>query len=782
MQKAKGSIWFSYYQYGFYLWIKILSSKIQLVRLIHSYRWLLSFYLVCLICSFSYAQSGFKGKILDKNTNEPLAGAILKIGDKGGLSDLGGFFEIQLNPGIYLAEINYLGYEPKAIDLVINPGSWRDTTLFLDIKIGILGTAIISDSRYNKPLAESSVSIEVLKRNLIDHLNTTSVDEILDKVPGVNMIGDQANIRGGSGFSYGAGSRVLLMVNEVPALQADAGYPNWDDIPIENIEQIEVIKGASSAIYGSSALNGLIHVRTAYARSEPVTKLSIFYNPVLAPKDKSQQWWTDAPYTSGLNLSHSRKLGKWDLILGGYAYHSKSYNQTSKADYQRFNGSIQYRITDRLSVGTHFNFNNRKSSSFFYWRDGVHAFYRPDSLTLSNSNSFRFHVDPFVTYFDANGNKHSLRSRVYVVDNTVSSGQSNSSTLIYNEYQFQKKWGSTGLITTMGAVFAHNQSNSELFNRIPFNSDNLAAFVQAEKKFKAHTTLSFGWRIENFRLHRPEFFSGDTLIGGVKKEVRNLFRVGLNSKLSTATYLRASWGQGFRFPTLAEQFITTTFGSTFISPNPKLQSERGWTTEIGIKQGYKINEFQGYFDVALFWSKYRDMMEFVFTGFVKGFQSQNIGNTDIKGYELTTGGGAALGKHQWSVIGGYTFINPRFENFTEEDNRRSSADFNILKYRSKHLFKLDIEDEFSNWIIGTGVLYTSKMEAIDAVFELVINGLKSFRSTHGGYTVFDFRLARKWKPFTINLILKNMFNEEYSSRPALMDAPRNLTFRIDYKI
>lgn len=781
MQIIKKTIWFSY-NIGWFEVIAILRTKISLLRFIRSVCCCFTGVVFCFKIIPADAQTGLRGRVLDESTREVMSGATVKVGNRGTFTDLGGFFQLELIPGSHTVEISYIGYESLIFEIPIQDAGWIDSTFLIISQVGILQTAVISDSRFSKPLGESSVSMEVIKKNLIEHLNSTSVDEILDKVPGINMIGDQANIRGGSGFSYGAGSRVLLMLNEVPALQADAGYPNWDDIPIENIEQIEVIKGASSAIYGSSALNGLIHVRTAYAKSAPLTQGAIFYNPVLPPRDRSQQWWTNAPHTLGASLSHARKAGKWDLVGGGYAYQSRSYNQTSRSSYQRLNGSIQYRITDRLSVGSHFNLNWRESNSFFYWRDGVNAIYRPDSLTLSNSNSMRYHIDPFITFFDLAGNKHSLRSRIYVVDNQVSSGQSNSSTLVYNEYQFQKNWGKSKWMTTAGVVSAHNKTNSQLFSRIPFKSENLAVYLQAEKKFVDRITLSLGWRLENFRLHRPEIFAGDTLRGGIKKELKNLFRLGLNARVDQTTFLRASWGQGFRFPTLAEQFITTSFGSTFISPNPNLKSESGWTAELGIKHGFKIQNFEGYIDGALFWSKYRDMMEFVFTGFVRGFQSQNIGNTDIKGYELTTGGSSTIGKHRWSLIGGYTFINPKFDVFTEEDNRRSSADFNILKYRSRHLFKLDIEDTFGQWIFGTGVLYTSKMEAIDSIFELVINGLKSFRETHGGFTVFDIRVARKWKPFTLNLILKNALNAEYSSRPALMDAPRNLTFRVDYKL
>lgn len=72
------------------------------------------------------------------------------------------------------------------------------------------------------------------------------------------------------------------------------------------------------------------------------------------------------------------------------------------------------------------------------------------------------------------------------------------------------------------------------------------------------------------------------------------------------------------------------------------------------------------------------------------------------------------------------------------------------------------------------------MEAIDAIFELVIKGLKEFRQNHGGYTVVDLRAARSWRGVTFNLIFKNLFNEIYTSRPAQMEAPRNITFKINY--
>ena len=102
--------------------------------------------------------------------------------------------------------------------------------------------------------------------------NTTDIQTAMEQVPGVNITDGQANIRGGSGWSYGAGSRVLVMVDDMPLISGDAGQVQWKLIATENINQVEVIKGASSALYGSSALNGVINIRTAFPKLSEIEK------------------------------------------------------------------------------------------------------------------------------------------------------------------------------------------------------------------------------------------------------------------------------------------------------------------------------------------------------------------------------------------------------------------------------------------------------------------------------------------------------------------------------
>jgi len=277
---------------------------------------------------------------------------------------------------------------------------------------------------------------------------------------------------------------------------------------------------------------------------------------------------------------------------------------------------------------------------------------------------------------------------------------------------------------------------------------------------------------------------GNTVIPDQKvTESKPVFRFGINYQFANQSYLRGSWGQGYRYPTIAEKFVTTQVGPTMVSPNPDLESETGWSAEIGIKKGFKVSAFRGFADFTFFWMEYDNMMEFIFTGLKKGFQSQNIGDTRIKGLDISINGTGRLFSFPSTIIAGYTFLDPRFRNFSEEIALRSSADGNILKYRSKHQFKIDWQTAFGRIDLGISFLYTSKQEAIDGIWELVIPGLMEFRETHLHYTLWDFRAKYSFTDqLSASLVVKNALNAEYSVRPGLLQAPRNINMRLELDI
>jgi iron complex outermembrane receptor protein len=116
-------------------------------------------------------------------------------------------------------------------------------------------------------------------------------------------------------------------MDDLPVLQVDAGLPQWRDLPTENVSQIEVVKGASSALYGSTAMNGIINIRTAYPTSKPLTKVSLSGKLFDNPRDLNNKWWTskNMPYESNLQLAHRQKFGKLDLVAGANLYSESSF-------------------------------------------------------------------------------------------------------------------------------------------------------------------------------------------------------------------------------------------------------------------------------------------------------------------------------------------------------------------------------------------------------------------------------------------------------------------------
>jgi len=185
-------------------------------------------------------------------------------------------------------------------------------------------------SKFDRPIEDITVSMEVLKPILIENKNTRSIETALDYTPGLNILDNEPQIRGGSGFTFGVGSKVAVLIDDMPMISGDAGRPYWDLIPVENIEHIEVIKGASSVLSGTSALSGAIHIMTASPKAEPVNKFTAYTGVYSAPADRSMKWWDDYPYITGFSFLHSKRYGSVDVVIGGNADWDHGYQGAPK--------------------------------------------------------------------------------------------------------------------------------------------------------------------------------------------------------------------------------------------------------------------------------------------------------------------------------------------------------------------------------------------------------------------------------------------------------------------
>ncbi len=791
---------------------------------------LLTFFTI-IIFNSSAQQAIVNGHLSDSKTGEDMVGAHIIYGSGlGTATDIFGNYELKLDAGTYTLKFGALNHKELSQTITLKSGETKILDVKLEPDVLEMNIVTVVGGKYEKKLGEETVSIEVLKPDLINNSNAIDMEEAMDKVPGVSVIDGQANIRGGSGWSYGAGSRVLILVDDMPLLSADAADAKWSFIPTENIEQVEVLKGASSALYGSSALNGIIHIRTAWPRQEPFARIILYQGVYGNFRNKEIQWWgNDQPAFSGGSFAYRQRFGRFDLVTGGNYAVDKSYLKLGSSQSARVNFETRWRPKnlDGLSVGINGNFYKGSGTTFFLWNGSDSLSLVPLPGSESNYYSTRITVDPFVTYFDNHGNKYSLRTRWFNAKNENDTEQGSNPNLYYAEAQYQRTFDSLGInfITGVSGYYSNVTSptgvdSSSLFGS--HNGNNVSGYLQIDKKFWDRLSLSFGVRYEYFRI---DTFTGDS---------KPVLRFGVNYRIAKVTYIRASVGQGYRFPTIAEKFVQTDVGGIGIYPNPKLRPETGFSAEVGIKQGFKISDWLGFLDLAAFYNEYNDMMEFTFGQYAEdkslgnflglGFSSQNIGDTRIVGGEISVIGQGEIAGCKTTLLAGYTYINPTSLNWNDTlvlfdvngdtvylpypgdqgltvydsptYSSSSSSEKNILKYRNVHTVRADVETEINKFSIGVSAQYMSFMENIDQIFVSPFlagtdstAGLEAQLGTEAFSALRDYREENNKGNRQIDVrvgyhitdkakvifLVKNLLNQEMTRRPAYISAPINYT-------
>lgn len=779
--------------------------------------------LLALFCSNLVAQTNqgkIRGYIIDQNTGDSVVGAVIKLSlQNGTTSDIHGFFELVAPEGNNTLTVNMSGYKNYTTSVNVTAEQAANITVYLTDANTALDEVVVSAGKYEQKLSDVTVSMDVIKPSLIDNKNTTSLEYIMNQVPGVTVADGQASIRGGSGFSYGAGSRVLMLVDEMPMISADAGDIKWNYLPLENLEQVEVIKGASSALFGSSALNGVINLRTAYAKDKPVTKLTAFYGSFDAPRHTYKWWKGSSQRQSGINFSHAQKIGNLDLVLGGHKFNDDGYRMLETEDRSRFNTNLRYNFkkVPGLALGLNTNMMTTQGGLFFLWQTYDSA-YIPQGRTIQNYNNSRFNVDPYITFYKGT-NKFSLRNRYFKTHNANDKNQGSDAELYYSEFQYQKKLFND-LNITAGAVYMEQQVlGDSLYGK--HSGKNIAGYVQADKKFFNKLTVSLGLRGEFYQIDTAKT-TGYLVPQNqkVKLPFQPVARLGINYHALEYTFIRASFGQGYRFPSIAEKFVSTAVSSLKIYPNPSLQPERAYSAELGIKQGFKVGNFKGFLDLAGFYTEYTNLIEFVFDIYkpggasgvfyidqqYAGFKSQNIGKAQITGAEASITGSGKIGPVNITLLTGYTFVNPINPNFNSSKDTLGLPGVKTLKYRSKHLFKNDIQLDYKFISLGYSARFQSKVENIDRRFTqsvlheyndiangvnwdevdatYILPGLRqNFHAFQKSFWVHDARISFSVGPnVKFSFIVNNFTNVEYQNRPGDVRPPTQYIGQLAIKI
>ena len=744
------------------------------------------------LCYSAFSQSIY-GKVTDAQSGEILVMAnILGPDRRGTVTTIEGNFRLDIPAGEIKITVSYVGYEAKDLTITIAEGENKELNIQLKPINEVLETVVITAGKFEQRIEQTTISLDVIKPNLIEEKNTVSLQDAFNQTPGVIISDDQANIRSGSGWSFGAGSRVLMMVDDMPMMSPDAGQVQWKLLPNEAVLQMEVIKGAASALFGTSAMNGLINVRTITPKSEPITKVMLFGGMYDTPKRKELKWWDGIQMQGGFSFVHSTKIKTADFTISGLVLRDPGFRKYEIDNRNRINIKTQFYPAKikGLTYGINGCLLYAETGDALLWQDYDNA-YLPREDDATRGDNWNYYVDPFIIYRHGRG-KHTLKGRVLGINNDIASNSQdykNFSTYFYTEYQYQhfltnNLWVTTGLVGALG------YSDSEVFTGY-HETKNGAVFLQVDKKFE-RLSVTGGIRYEAYKLDKTNY--GKPVI-----------RAGVNYQAAQATFIRASYGGGYRFPSMAETFTYTRVGNTGVFPNHDLLPESGWSAEVGVKQGVKFSDsWKGFFDAAFFINRFDNMTEFTFSNWtvndssLLGFKSVNVGPTQITGVEISISGAGEIGPLKIRLFGGYAYTNPIAlePDRVYADNSSgtgitynltsSDPTNNILKYRYKHLVRFDSQVDYKKVGIGLSIRYNDFMQNIDKVFDfnLPAPGVHESREIlNSGDLIFDARLiyhiSEHWR---LSLIVDNLTNREFLPRPAQLGPPRKYTLQILFSI
>jgi len=567
-----------------------------------------------------------KGSVTDAGSREPLQAVNIVVQGtvRGASADADGNFIIKkMPPGTYTLRASMIGYRTVSI-----PGVKVQANRETEVNISLEETTLEYDpivvlaGKMEQRLDEASVSMSVVTSKDIEQRNPTSIIEALETAPGVNFIGEQINIRGSTGFTFGAGNKTLLLLDGVPVYASDTGAFNWDMLPPLDIEQIEVLKGAGSTLWGSSALGGVVNIITKDPK--PEGELLFAYSAGKYDKPYYSEWeWTgpNRLHYTREDISYSKRFGKLGLRVSAGRFFStgytelgdfRKYNLTAKADY-RFNNGIKWTVYSAYS--------NIKKGFFVQWK-GQNDPYEVDVTNLGN----RGKVNQINVYTKL---AVPLSSR-FAINARASMNRSLLGNQFGREADFNPAYGQGGEIqadwipypghvVTFGLQYQDDSGSTKYFGK--HEGYFLGPFIQDEWKARANLRITTGLRYDRYKL-----------VGGLKEDLFSP-RFGLNWQPWETTSLRMSVGSGFRAATIIERFLELSIMNFQIKANPALKSESSWAYDVGIRQ-YINRDWN--VDVSFFLNDYWELIE-AHLDLIRGqVQFRNIPRARIQGIEATT--------------------------------------------------------------------------------------------------------------------------------------------------
>ncbi len=692
------------------------------------------------------------------STGRPLPHALVRVpgGPQNAYTDSAGAYRLADVPrGAVTVRVELIGFAARSDTLHVAADSLRhDVTLhrlpgvLLDdlprrqpdaarLDTFLIAPVVVTAAKRSQLLEDAFTTVALVEAEQLERRAVNTVDEAIDKAPGVQLLNGQVNIRGSTGYVQGLGSRVLLLVDGVPANQGDRGGINWDLVPLANVARVEIVKGSGSALYGSAALGGVVNVITRDLADRTHALVRITGGVFADPPYPEWSFRADPGLQQRVDVSVSRPLGPVTAGLGAGFQHSDGYREQDARDRWNLSGKGRWRSADlRTSVDLSAAWTRDAYEVPLQWcvsggcDTGGQSYqpFRVDTAGLGDRTvSYKGYAQAVVRRTPSERLQWLVRGswlRTRFTDYHRSGDDFSAANRFGVEVRGAVQPPGERIVTTVGVEATVADVSSNIFSG-DHTQGEYAAYGESERRF-GDARVTAGARMDFLAT------DGGGLTGVLSPRLGAVLQSGAGAT-------RLSVGRGFRAPSIAERFVATVVSGFRVLPNPALQPETAWSFEVG----HQAAAGPVAFDAAAFWTEARDLIEPVVDQVAVQIQFQNVSRARLAGLDLAV---TAAPFRSLTTSVNYMFLDGRA---LDEPGRPP------LAFRPRHLLTVSADYAAGPATLGADFRFMSRMERVE-LYE---------GDERVGAKVLDLRAGVRRGPWVARLLVANALNYLYTLVP-----------------
>ena len=490
------------------------------------------------IISLNAQNLSLQGVVKDEHSNLlSSATIVLEPGHLETLSGVKGRFQhTSLYPGTYRISCSHVGFEDYEDTITVHADQKNYIEITLRPQSKLLSDVVVqgvdkSQAPDNLIKAErSAMPVQVITRRMIELMGSRRLDEVLKEQTGIAIVN---NVGGGSRSvgvqMQGFGSDyVMILIDGQPMLGRNSGSFDLSRISVANIERIEIIKGASSCLYGSEALGGAINIITRHGAIRPQALAAITYGSLNI---------TDATLEGETPFYHQRG----SVSLSANYYHTDGFNTnpyltsgTTAPPYDNYSlqGRARYQLSKNSTIGASARYGLRRSLMRKDWgEDKVSDDYQNEQdLNFSTTFDHRFSngLRTMGRYYFT---RYTTDENVRWTGNTSNTTQNIFGQNLHRlEQQLSKKWREN-LDMTGGFGLTYEEINE---TTAVGKRDQYAGFVYAQGDWNINKRMN---AVGGLRYDHTRYYGGKINPS-----------LGLQYQLLPSLRLKAGVGTGFKAP------------------------------------------------------------------------------------------------------------------------------------------------------------------------------------------------------------------------------------------